>query len=235
MMLWTRASADQRPVERYLRSFATDAAEPQADGKPILKKPAHPITVRELMTHTSGMVGEPPASTGPLMVKLDLMTLAAPYRYTRASHCSSSGHAWMYSTVGIDVLAHHRGGLGHEVRRVPGEADLRAAGDGGFVHLSAGVETGAPGGVYTIVNGRMVKAGADILGGDALSTDRGRCTPGLALRLYSTAGDLVKFYQMMLNKGVYHGKRLLSATRWRRCRWCNGRHQGGLGRRTGFA
>ena len=203
------------PVERYLPEFRGQmAAEPQADGKPILKKPAHPITVRELMTHTSGMVGEPPASTGPLMVKLDLMTLgrAVPL-YAREPLQFQPGTRWMYSTVGIDVLGRiievvsgmkYEEFLAKRIYEPLGMVDSYI-----FLPASKRARLAA---VYTIVNGRMVKAGADILGGDALEYRQGAVYSGPGFAMYSTAGDLVKFYQMMLNKGVYHGKRLLSAT-----------------------
>jgi CubicO group peptidase (beta-lactamase class C family) len=54
----------------------------------------------------------------------------------------------------------------------------------------------------------MVKVGADIPGGDTFQ--RGPVYSGPGFALYSTAADLAKFYQMMLNKGTYQGKRLLS-------------------------
>jgi len=42
--------------------------------------------------------------------------------------------------------------------------------------------------VYTIENGRMVKAGADILGGDALKYRQGAVYSGPGFAMYSTAG-----------------------------------------------
>ena len=44
------------PVEKYLPEFKGQMlAVEQEQGKAVLKKPAHPITVRNLLTHTSGL------------------------------------------------------------------------------------------------------------------------------------------------------------------------------------
>ncbi len=202
------------PVEHYLPEFRGQmVVEPQADGKLLLKKPAHPITVRELMTHTSGMVGEPPVSTGPLMVKLDIMTLerAVPL-FGREPLQFQPGTRWMYSTVGIDVLGRlvevlsgmkYEEFLAERIFKPLGMVDS-------YIFLPAAKQARLAA-VYTIENGRMVKAGADILGGDALKYRKGALYSGPGFAMYSTAADLVKFYQTMLNKGVWNGKRLLSA------------------------
>ncbi len=201
------------PVEVYLPEFRGQmVAEPEG-GKPILRKPAHPITVRELMTHTSGMISDPPLSTGPLMVKLDLMPLdrAVPL-YAREPLQFEPGTRWQYSTVGIDVLGRivevlsgmkYEQFLAERIFKPLGMTDSHI-----FLPESKHSRLAA---VYTIQDGRMVKAGADILGGDALKYRQGAVYSGPGFAMYSTAADLVKFYQMMLNKGVYNGKRLLSA------------------------
>src|SRR5690242_21808783 len=51
------------PVEKYLPEFRGQmlVAERNRDGSAVtLKKPARPITVRDLLTHTSGLPGMPP-------------------------------------------------------------------------------------------------------------------------------------------------------------------------------
>ncbi|MGO9241797.1 MAG: serine hydrolase domain-containing protein [Bryobacteraceae bacterium] len=202
------------PVEYYLPEFRGQMLAEREDGKLILKKPAHPITVRELMTHTSGMIGDPPVSTGPLMVKLDLMPLdrAVPL-YAREPLQFEPGTRWMYSTVGIDVLGRIvevLSGMKYEeflARRIfepLGMVDSHI-----FLPAAKRARLAA---VYTIEDGRMVKAGAEILGGDPFKYRQGAVYSGPGFAMYSTAADLVKFYQMMLNKGVYNGKRMLSAS-----------------------
>jgi len=202
------------PVEYYLPEFRGQMLAESEGGKLILKKPAHPITVRELMTHTSGMIGEPPVSTGPLMVQLDLMPLArAVPLYAREPLQFEPGTRWMYSTVGIDVLGRIvevLSGMKYEeflARRIFEPLGMVDS----YIFLPA-AKRARLAAVYTIQDGRMVKAGADILGGDAMKFRQGAVYSGPGFAMYSTAADLVKFYQMMLNKGVYNGKRMLSAS-----------------------
>jgi CubicO group peptidase (beta-lactamase class C family) len=49
------------PVEKYLPEFRGQMliAE-QGRGRLVLKKPAHPITIREILSHTSGLMGRSP-------------------------------------------------------------------------------------------------------------------------------------------------------------------------------
>lgn len=64
--------------------------------------------------------------------------------------------------------------------------------------------------VYHHENGRLVRAGGDVLGGDPAKYRPGAVYPAPEFGLYSTAGDLFKFYQMLLNGGEFHGRRYLS-------------------------
>src|ERR1035438_5900328 len=132
-------------------------AEPQADGKLTLKKPAHPITVRELMTHTSGMVGDPPLSTGPLMVKMDLTLDRAVPLFAREPLQFQPGTRWMYSTPGIDTLGRiievvsgmkYEEFLAQRIYEPLGMVDS-------YIFLPAS-KRGRLAAVYTIENGRMV-------------------------------------------------------------------------------
>jgi len=202
------------PVEFYLPEFKDQTVvEKQEGGKLVTMKPSHPITVRELMTHTSGMVGEPPASTGPLMVKLDLMPLdrAVPL-YAREPLLFQPGTRWQYSTVGIDVLGRLVEVLsGMKYEEFLAERIFKPLGMVDSCIFLPDAKHSRLAAVYTVANGKMVKAGADILGGDALQYRKGAVYSGPGFAMYSTAADLVKFYQAMLNKGIYNGKRLLSA------------------------
>ena len=192
------------PVERYLPEFRGQmVVEPQEGGKLILKKPAHPVTVRELMTHTSGMVGEPPASTGPLMVKMD-MTLDRAVLDALFDGIHRGDEPLAGRIIEVVSGMKYEEFLAKRIYEPLGMVDS-------YIFLPA-AKRARLAAVYTIENGRMVKAGDDILGGDALKYRQGAPYSGPGFAMYSTAADLVKFYQMMLNKGVSNGKRLLSAT-----------------------
>ena len=64
--------------------------------------------------------------------------------------------------------------------------------------------------VYKNDNGKLVRAGSEILGGDPAFHRKGAIYPAPEFALYSTASDLAAFYQMMLNSGTYNGRRFVS-------------------------
>jgi CubicO group peptidase (beta-lactamase class C family) len=64
--------------------------------------------------------------------------------------------------------------------------------------------------VYDMKNGKLKPSGPDTPGGGDLKYRRDAKNPIPSGGLFSTAADLLAFYQMMLNGGSYHGKRILS-------------------------
>jgi CubicO group peptidase (beta-lactamase class C family) len=64
--------------------------------------------------------------------------------------------------------------------------------------------------VYKHANGKLVRSGDEILAGDPARYRAGAKYPAPEFGLYSTAPDLLKFYQMLLNGGVSNGRRYLS-------------------------
>jgi CubicO group peptidase (beta-lactamase class C family) len=64
--------------------------------------------------------------------------------------------------------------------------------------------------VYVGKNGNLVRAPADILGGDPTKHRAGSVFSAPGWGLYSTAEDLLHLYRMMLNEGVYENHRYLS-------------------------
>jgi CubicO group peptidase (beta-lactamase class C family) len=64
--------------------------------------------------------------------------------------------------------------------------------------------------VYRHVNGKLVRSGAEILAGDPTLYRAGAKYPAPEFGLYSTAADLLQFYQMLLNGGVLHGHEYIS-------------------------
>lgn len=64
--------------------------------------------------------------------------------------------------------------------------------------------------VYTRKDGKLVRAGADSLGGDPGAFRKGAKYPAPEFGLFSTTKDLSHFYQMMLDHGTWNGTRLLS-------------------------
>jgi CubicO group peptidase (beta-lactamase class C family) len=64
--------------------------------------------------------------------------------------------------------------------------------------------------VYTVKEGKLVKAGGGLLAGDPMNYREGAKYSGPEYALHSTAQDLAKFYQMMLNGGSLGQTRILS-------------------------
>ena len=62
------------PVEKHIPEFRGQmvVAGKNADGSMLIKKPVRPITIFDLMTHTSGMSYLPPAGIGELNTNMDL-------------------------------------------------------------------------------------------------------------------------------------------------------------------
>ena len=201
------------PVERHLPEFRGQMMIVSRDGdKLVLQKPPRPITIRDLMTHSSGMIGEPPTSTGPLMINMSMPLDRAVAIYAQQPLDFEPGTKWQYSNTGLATLGRIvevLSGMKYEefiAKRIfepLGMVDSHVVlPESKHARLAA---------LYTVEKGRMVKAGADALAGDPMKFRKGAVYSGPEFSVYSTAADLAKLYQMMLNKGTYDGKRMLSA------------------------
>lgn len=198
-------------VEDHLPEFRGQMVIVSEDsGVRTLRKPSRPITIRDLMTHTSGL-GPAAPGIADIMVRMDRTLAEACLIYSQQPLLFEPGTRWMYSNTGLAVLGRIvevRSGMSFEkfletrIFQPLGMTDSH-------VFLPAGKRSRlAP--VFAVKDGRLVKAGAEILGGDPLQFREGAKYSGPEHSLYSTAWDLAQFYQMMLNGGVLNGKRLLS-------------------------
>lgn len=182
----------------------------EENGVRTLAKPSRPITIRDLMTHTSGL-GPAAPGIGDIMVRMDRTLAEACLIYSQQPLLFEPGTRWMYSNTGLAVLGRIvevRSGMSFEKfleTRIFQPLEMKDS----HVFLPAEKRPRlAP--VYTVKDGKLVKAGADILAGDPLKFREGAKYSGPEHSLYSTAWDLAQFYQMMLNGGVHNAKRLLS-------------------------
>jgi hypothetical protein len=89
------------PVETYLPEFRGQMLEvKQAEGQPLLKTPAHPITVRNILTHTSGL----PPKTDVERPTLDTLPLRDAVRsYAKTPLQFGPDSQWQYSNAGINT------------------------------------------------------------------------------------------------------------------------------------
>ncbi|HEV3261016.1 MAG TPA: serine hydrolase domain-containing protein, partial [Gemmataceae bacterium] len=93
------------PVEKYLPEFRGQmlVAERTADSL-RLKKPARPITVRDLLTHTSGLPGGFPEGLADLYVKRNHTLAEAVMALSQRPLEFEPGTKWAYCNTGIDTL-----------------------------------------------------------------------------------------------------------------------------------
>jgi CubicO group peptidase (beta-lactamase class C family) len=200
------------PVEKHLPEFRGQMmVESKEDGKVVLRKPARPITIRDLMTHTSGMIGGPPPGIAELLRKMDRTLAEAVAIYAQSPLEFEPGSKWLYSNTGLATL----GRLVEVASGMPYERflDERIFKPLGMVdsHIYLPKEKrGRLAPVYAVKEDKLVKAGGGLLAGDPMNYREGAKYSGPEYALHSTAADLAKFYQMMLNGGTLGQTRILS-------------------------
>jgi CubicO group peptidase (beta-lactamase class C family) len=197
------------PVDKYLPEFKGVwlATERDADHV-LLKKPSHPITVRNVLSHTSGL----PFKSALEEPTLDLFPLAArvgSYAMTPLDFDPDSGYR--YSNAGINTA-------GRIIEVVSGMAYEDFLDKRLFEPLGMKDTTFWPNEEQI---GRLAKSYKPTAAKDGLEEtqigqlkypldDRQR-QPMPAGGLFSTARDVARFCQMILGGGVFEGKRYLSA------------------------
>lgn len=192
------------PVEKFLPEFRNLwLVSEQTAERRVLVKPARPITLRDLMTHTSGLgeygVTDPRWSLAAMAKALS----REPLRF-------APGSRWGYSTAGTDLLGRvvevasgtpfaeftqkrllDPLGMKNTTWWISAEQEMRRA------HTY----------VLNAQSKKLEETPISYMYGGAV-TDRARPALGGA-GLFSTAEDIAKFYQMMLHGGELGGHRIL--------------------------
>ena len=192
------------PVEKYLPEFKNQwmVAE-YGTNSLMLRRPARPITLRDLLTHTSGLSDVSQPRMESTLAELVMGYACAPLQF-------EPGSKWSYSTAGINVL-------GRVVEVITGQPFAEFA-DKRILHpLGMQDTTFWPSKAQAR---RLATAYSPRAGGkDLIATNIYFIKGGLTARirpplpgggLFSTAEDMAKFYQMVLNDGVAGKRRLLS-------------------------
>lgn len=192
------------PVEKHLPEFRGM----QVRGK---GKSSRLITVSDLMTHTSGMMLNPPPGIGELHGALHKSLAEVVSIVSQQPLDHEPGTKWQYSNMGIAVVARIVEVLGG----MPFEKflDVRIFQPLGmkdsYIYPPKGKFHRMPV-AYILRDGKPLKYTSDPLGEGRMKFREGARYPLPEGGIYSTAEDLFAFYQMMLNGGEYQGKRLLS-------------------------
>jgi CubicO group peptidase (beta-lactamase class C family) len=200
------------PVERYLPEFhALRVVTTTGPDAARLGEPVHAITIRDLMTHTSGMFDSAPADIRDYNQKMNISLADLMTTFSKQPLLFQPGTHWSYSSPGIDILGRIIevcSGQKYEdfiSRRLLTPLGMK---DSFFFPDAARLSRIAM--VYEGHAGILTRSPSTILGGDPAKHREGAIDPAPAWGLHSTAEDLSHFYQMMLNGGTYNGHRYLS-------------------------
>ena len=195
------------PVEKYLPEFRDQKLVAERDGdRLVLKKPSHPITVREVLSHTSGLVGR-----SPLESKLDTLPLhIGTITYGLSPLQFDPGTKYEYCNPGINTV----GRIIEVVGGIPYEDFMQIR---LFGPLGMKDTTFWPTEAQVL---RIAKSYRPNPAGDGLVeipieqltyplVDRNR-KPYPAGGLFSTASDCALFCRMILAGGSFEGRRFVS-------------------------
>ena len=200
------------PVEQYLPEFkglrVTTNTGPDAAR---LSQPEHAITIRDLLTHTAGFTDAPPAAIKDYRQLMNVPLDEVVRQLAREPLLYQPGTAWSYSSAGIEVLGRIiEVCSGQKYEDFIAERILRPLKMQDSFFFPPPDKVGRIAMVYVGKNNGLAPAGGDILGGDPTKYRKGGVFPAPGWGLYSTAEDLLHLYRMMLNGGVYEGRRYLS-------------------------
>lgn len=197
------------PVEKHLPEFKGQMILTAADketGVITLKKPSRPITIRDLLTHTSGLPGGFPDGIADLYFKRQLTLGEAVAISSQRPLDFEPGTKWSYCNAGIDTL----GRIVEVVSKSSYEDFLQ---NRIFEPLGMWDTTFYPtdnqltrlAGLYDIKEGKLHDVGFQLLG-----PTKNAKHPIPAGGLYSTVEDLGRLYQVMLLRGAIGELRIVS-------------------------
>lgn len=196
------------PVEKYLPEFTGQLlVASKADGVTTLKRPARPITVRDLMTHTSGLPGGFPAGVGDLYGRRHLSLAEAVLVSSQQPLDFEPGAKWAYCNAGIDALGRIVESLSGEPFEVFVERRIfKPLGMTDTFFYPPADRLPRVAAVYDAKDGQLVEPAKLLIGPTV-----GARHPIPAGGLYSTGGDLARLYQAMLAGGRLGDAKIVSA------------------------
>jgi CubicO group peptidase (beta-lactamase class C family) len=182
-----------------------------ADGSIRLRKPSRLPTIRDLMTHTSGMMLNPPPGIGELHGALHKSLPEVALVISQQPLQFDPGTKWQYSNMGIAALARIlevRSGMALEkflearIFQPLGMKDTYIFPPKEKFHRMPTA--------YILKDGKPVKYTTDPLGEGKMKFRENARYSLPEGGVYSTAMDLFALYQLLLNGGERNGVRLLS-------------------------
>ena len=186
-------------LAHYLPQFSRMSAKGQSAPSEV------PITIRQLMTHTSGMGQDGPPEVANITRTFDRTLPEYVDVIARQPLEFVPGTKWSYSSLGIATLGRVIevvSGMAFQDfmdQRVFAPLDMR---DSSFFTNRAKVDRIPT--MYKLENGHLVKDSMDV-------TRPGQKYPAPEFGMFSTAEDLCHFAQMMLDRGAWKGRSILSS------------------------
>jgi len=191
------------PVEKYLPEFKDLKVK---EGNSLVK-PTRPITIRDVLTHTSGMSGAYPEAVGDFLTfyrKRDKTLAATVKLFAQQPLEVHPGTKWIYSNTGIAVA-------GRIVEVVTKKSFEQFLQERLFTPLDMkDTHFFLPASKNTRV-AQIYQLNESGLKKSIIEPTRENATYSAPeAGLYSSAADLFRFLQMLLNGGGFKGKTILS-------------------------
>jgi CubicO group peptidase (beta-lactamase class C family) len=194
------------PVEKHLPEFRGQQLIQKKEGSTVtLGKPARPITVKDLLTHTSGLRGGAPPGFGDVYSKRNRTLAEVTIAVSQWPLEFEPGSKWAYCNMGIDVLGRIiEVCSGKTYESFLEERLFRPLGMKDTFFYPTPEQKARTATLYKKDKDGIARS--DNFLGDAV----GGRFPLPAGGLFSTAPDMMKLYQMLLHRGTADGKRYLS-------------------------
>lgn len=196
------------PVEKYLPEFTGQMVIAEQDAEHVLlRKPIHPISVRNILSHTSGLpfrspIEQPTLDLYPLSLRVQSYAMA-PLEFEPDSR-------YQYANAGINTAGRiievvsgmtYEDFLEQRIFRPLGMRDTTFWPDRDQIRrLAKSYKPGTDGSGLEEITISQLK----------YPLDDPQRQPMPAGGLFSTANDLSIFYRMIVNGGTFNGKRILS-------------------------
>ncbi len=197
------------PVEKYLPEFKGQMFVAEKDDEhAVLRKPKQIMLVRHVMSHTSGLPGVTPI----MQPKLDAIPLSRTViANSMISLATEPGTKYQYANPGINTV----GRIVEVVSGMPYEQFMQ---ERIFTPMGMSDTTFWPNREQLTRLAKSYRPTADKKNIEETTVDQlqyplddhvhRHAFPGGGL--FSTAGDLSRFYRMLANQGNFEGKRILS-------------------------
>ncbi len=187
------------PLAKFLPEFSRLTVKGQSQPTTV------PITIRQLMNHSSGIAEDRPPELENITPTFDHTLAQDAVLVAQQPLDFTPGSKWTYSSSGIAVLGRVIEVISGQPfesfmeKRIFEPLEMR---DSSFFTNRSKMDRIPT--MYNLKGGELAKDVMDV-------TRPGQKYPGPEFGLFSTAEDLRRFCQMLLNRGAWNGRKLISS------------------------